>query len=163
MIKIYYSLIGLFWAIFLLVSPCYIEAAGTTNIFNWGATDLLDEIYKDQKKDDTVQETAIDHVNSVSCNEPSVGDGFTISRTLCYIKQEMHNYLQYVVYIGLSAAVIFLIWNGLKIITSSNKETQMWEFKKNLKKLIIWVVILVAFYAIIEIFVSIVNLLSPGA
>jgi len=158
MIKFYYGLIGLFSTMVLLISPCM-----GADVFSWGATNLLDEIYRDQKVDDTVQETAVDHISSNSCNELWLDKRFTISWTLCYIKQSMHHYLQYIVYIGLSAAVIFLIWNGFKLITSSDREKEMGNFTKNLKYLIIWVILLVAFYAIIEIFTSIVNLLSPGS
>lgn len=162
MIKFYYGFIGLLWTMLLLVSPCFVWATDGTNVFNWGATKLLDDIYSDQKQNnEAVQDTKMDYVSSDACNELSLDGRFTISKTLCYIKQSLHHYLQYVIYVGLSAAVIFLIWNGFKIITSSDREKEMGNFKKNLKYLIIWVILLVSFYAIIEIFVSVVNLLSP--
>jgi hypothetical protein len=63
-------------------------------------------------------------------------------------------------YIGLSAATILLIWNGFKLVTSSDREKQMTTFKKNLIYIIIWVVLLVAFYFIIDVFVSFVNLVG---
>jgi hypothetical protein len=161
MVKLYYGLVGMFCAIALWGSSWYVAAAWT-NIFNGSATKFLDHIYNEQKLEDTVQHTAFDHVSSNGCNDLGVDERFTVNKTLCYIKQEMHNYFQYLIYAGLSAAVIFLIWNGFKIVTSSDKENQMKEFKRSLKYLIIWVILLVSFYAIIEIFTSIINLISPG-
>lgn len=161
--KIYYGLVSLVGTLVLLVSPCFVEATGSS-IFEGGATKLVDDIYRDQKRDsDTVQNTSFDNVSSTACNELRVDERFTIFKTLCYIKEELHNYLQYVIYIGLSAAVMLLIWNGFKLITASNREEQMKKFTTNLKYIIIWVILLVSFYAIIEIFVTIVNLISPNA
>jgi hypothetical protein len=85
---------------------------------------------------------------------------FTITRTLCSIKANIKDYLQYVMYIGLTAATILLIWNWFKIVTASDQGKQIWEFKKNLIYIVIWVLLLIWFYYIIDIFVSVVNLVA---
>jgi hypothetical protein len=56
---------------------------------------------------------------------------------LCNIKANLGNYLQYVVYIGLTAATILLIRNGFKLVTASDRGKQMSEFKKNFIYIII--------------------------
>ena len=158
MIKIYHGIIGILCMMALLMSPCAVNATDSS-VFTRSPSKLLDDIYKDQTKSDTVQETALDEVNSTN-SKMWADSRFSITNTLYSIQSKMHNYLQYVVYIGLSAAVIFLIWNGFNIITSPDKGKQMEEFKKNLKYIIVWVIILVAFYTIIDVFVGIVNLIS---
>lgn len=121
---------------------------------------LVTQYYHNTNKTDPVQETDLDVVTSDGCTELAVDGRFTISRTLCNIKSNIWNYLQYLMYIWLTAATIFLIRNGLKIVTSSDKEKQMSTFKKNLIYIIIWVVLLTWFYYVIDIFVSVVNLVE---
>ena len=159
MIKFYHGIIGILCMMTLFMFP-YAVNATDSSVFTRSPSKLLDDIYKDQTKSDTVQETALDEVNSTESKMWWADSTFSITNTLYSIQKKMHNYLQYVVYIGLSAAVIFLIWNGFNIITSSDKEKEMGEFKKNLKYIIVWVIILVAFYTIIDVFVGIVNLIS---
>ena len=74
------------------------------------------------------------------------------------MKAHINDYLQYVTYFWLTAATIFLIRNWFKIVTSQNREKEIESFKKRFIYLVIWVVLLVSFYIIIDIFVSIVNL-----
>ena len=112
-----------------------------------------------QKRSEEIQNTDLDKVTSKSCSE-AVGYKGTITTTLCNIKQKIRDYLQYVMYIWLSAATIFLIRNGFQLVTSSDRSKQMGEFKKNLKYIIIGVILLVWFYYIIDIFTSVVNYIA---
>lgn len=120
--------------------------------------DIKDKANKN--KSDQVQNTDYDNTSSRSCSEVSLDDRFTISRTLCNIKDHSKDYLQYIMYVWLTAATILLIWNGFKIVTSSDREKQVATFKKNLTYIIIWVVLLTGFYYIIDIFVSVVNIIA---
>lgn len=109
-----------------------------------------------RKKSQEVQNTEYDNVTSRNpCD--NIKSQFTISRTLCSIKQYSRDYIQYIMYIWLTAATIFLIWNGFKIVTSSDREKQISTFKTNLKYIVIWVLLLTSFYYIIDIFVSVIN------
>jgi hypothetical protein len=45
-------------------------------------------------------------------------------------------------------------------VTASDRGKQMSEFKKNFIYIIIWVVLLISFYYIIDVFVSFVNLIA---
>ena len=139
-----------------------IVVSSNNSIFEESPVNVLDSFYSQANKNssDRVQNTELDNVNSTYCNELSVDRRFSISRTLCNIKMNLGDYLQYFLYVGLTAATILLIWNGFKLVTSSDRDKQMTTFKKNLIYIIIWVVLLVAFYFIIDVFVSVVNLVA---
>ena len=124
--------------------------------------DLVKKIYTKANDDkwSRVQKTAADSINSKYCNELYLEWNFTLARTLCSIKYSIRGYLQYVAYIWLVAATIFIIRNWFMIVTATDKEGQMKKFKKNMINLIIWVVLLTSFYFILEAFVSVVNFLA---
>lgn len=125
---------------------------------------LINDVKYEANKDKSqqIQNTEYDNVTSSAsaCAELSVDSRFTIVRTLCSLKNLSRDYVQYVMYIWLAAATIFIIWNGFQIVTSSDREKQMWIFKKNIVYIIIWVVLLIGFYYIIDLFVSVVNLVA---
>ena len=135
----------------------------TKELWQWNLdqnpVNILDHINNkaNEKQSDRVQDTKLNKVQSV-CGEISPGNGFTITKTLCNIKMNIASYLQYIIYIWLTAATIILIRNGFQLVTAEDKWKQMWVFKKNIMYIVIWVVLLVAFYYILDIFVSLVNL-----
>ena len=122
---------------------------------------VLDAVYGNANRDrtDQVQHTDLDSVSSNPCSEVSVDGRFTITRTLCNLKMLSKDYLQYVMYIWLTAATILLIRNGFKIVTSADQGKEIEKFKKNLLYIVIWVFLLIWFYYVIDIFVSVVNLI----
>ena len=132
------------------------------SIFNQNPVSVLDSFYTESNRNnsDIVQNTDLDWVTSNYCNELAVDGRFSITKTLCNIKLHIGDYLQYVMYIWLSAATILLIRNGFKLVTSSDRDKQMTAFKKNFIYIVIWVVLLISFYYIIDIFVSFVNLVA---
>ncbi len=128
-------------------------------------TKLVEEIYRQSNKSKStrVQYTDLDESitsKGAACDWIAPDSRFTLTRTLCSIKANIKDYLQYVMYIGLTAATILLIRNWFKIVTASDQGKEIWEFKKNLIYIIIWVVLLIWFYYIIDIFVSVVNLVA---
>ena len=124
--------------------------------------DLVKKVYREANDDNgsRVQRTAADNINSKYCDELWLSSNFTLARTLCSIKYSIRGYLQYIIYIWLAAATIFIIRNWFKIVTATNKEDQMKTFKKNMVNLIIWVILLTSFYFILEVFVSAVNFIA---
>lgn len=168
--KIYRFAAALLWIIsMIIISPLDVygqenvyEVSHNNSIFNQNPVRALDTFHDkaNNSSSNRVQRTDLDTISSGPCKELSVDGRFTITRTLCNIKASVWDYLQYIMYIGLAAATILLIWNGFKLVTSSDREKQMTTFKKNLIYIIIWVVLLVAFYFIIDVFVSFVNLVA---
>ena len=123
---------------------------------------ILDHIKEEANKhsSDRVQNTKLDRVQSKRCGDISPDHRFTITYTLCNIKENIKSYLQYIIYIWLTAATIILIRNGFQLVTAEDKWKQIWVFKKNIMYIVIWVILLVAFYYILDIFVSLVNLIA---
>ena len=132
--------------------------------FNQDPVAVLNEVKHEANNNPAtrIQNTDLDVVTSKisECDWIAPDSRFTLTRTLCSIKAHIKDYLQYVMYIGLAAATILLIWNWFKIVTASDQWKQIGEFKKNLIYIVIWVVLLIWFYYIIDIFVSVVNLVA---
>ena len=152
----------LFIWIFALLFPIWFSSS-----YNWSQnpTNLVQDIKYEANKDKSqqIQNTEYDAVTSkdTACLSEVNWDGrMSITRTLCSLKNLSRDYLQYVMYIGLTAATIFIIRNWFKIVTSSDREKQMWTFKKNMLYLVIWITLLIWFYYIIDLFVSVVNLVA---
>ena len=136
------------------------KAGPESRRFLWPTT-AVDSIYwnANKKQSNQVQYTEYDVVTSKT-NRCAPDSRFTISNTLCHLRDLSRSYLQYVMYIGLTAATILLIRNWFKIVTSTDREKQITTFKKNLTYIIIWVFLLIWFYYIINLFVAVVNLLT---
>lgn len=147
-------------SIFFPQFKCYAKAWEWK--FGDNVADLVKKIYEDANDDASskVQPTRLNNISSRSCQQLYLDSRYTITRTLCDLKEWSWTYLQYIIYIWITAALIFLIINGLKIVTSPDKEKQMWVFKKNIMYIIIWLVLLLAFNFILDVFVSVVALFT---
>ena len=93
---------------------------------------ILDSVKWNANKSssDQVQKTDFDNVTSTACKEVAIDSRFSISRTLCHLKELSKDYMQYVMYFGLTAATILLIRNWFKIVTSTDREKEMTAFKR---------------------------------
>lgn len=161
------SLILLWWMIFSVAyaqeqnNPKETELPGDWVTNKSNPVDLVRKVYrKANDGTDDVQKTALDNVSSKYCTEFYADGNFTLARTLCSIKYRIKWYLQYILYIWLAGATIFIIRNGFKIVTATDKEAQMKTFKKNMINLVIWVILLTSFYFILDVFVSVVNFIA---
>ena len=110
-------------------------------------------------KSEEVQNTPLDNTNSLVCNESLwwAKRSFTITRTLCNIKLNMKPYLQYIIYIWLTAATILIIRNWFLLVVSPDRSKQIKTFQKNILYIIIGVALILSFYRILDIFVSFIN------
>ena len=127
--------------------------------FNQDPVDVLEAIKHNANKYkiEQVQNTKYDKISSKTCRELAVESKYTISRTLCSIKESSGSYLQYVVYAWLTLATIILIRNWFQLIISDNRWKQIGVFKQNIKYITIGVILLISFYWILDIFVSLVK------
>ena len=180
--KILYLFLSLFIFVGSISHVCLAQAAKPAGEWNWGwnwqnnevehtkwpaarkfvehnPVRLLDAIYVDANgyKGDEVQNTQFDMVSYHWWCAPTQ---YTISNTLCSLKSLSKSYLQYLMYIWLTAATILIIRNWFMLVTSKDREKQFQTFKKNISYIVIWVILLVWFYYIIDFFVSIVNLIA---
>jgi len=119
------------------------------------------EAVKDQaNKDYKIQETALDNIND---QEGGYDSDYKIANTLDYIRNNIYPYLQRAVYIGLSAAVILLIYNGFLLVTNAaHKAGDLSKVKKNITYIAIGVLLLTGFYFILKVTVSLITSIFGG-
>ena len=102
-----------------------------------------------------IQETALDWITDLQWNHPQ---NYKITNTLDYIINNLDPYLQRAIYIWLVAAVVILIYLWFLMVT--NWIHKAWEWKDISKKIlnvVLWVLLLTWFYAIIKLFVGLIN------
>jgi len=124
--------------------------------------EILDTVKRNAnaEKSEEVQNTQWDDVTSRYCLDLDSNSNFTITRTLCYLKNNSWNYLQYIMYAWLTLATILIIRNWFKLVTSPDREKQMTTFKKNILYITIWITLLLWFYYFLDIYVWVINLFS---
>lgn len=100
-----------------------------------------------------IQDSALDYVEA--------GPGkYRIHNTLEWVRQHISPYIQWMVYIWLTTAVILLIYNGLLLVTWWIHEA--WKREKvrwNMLNIWIWVLILTGFYVIFKVVIALINTL----
>jgi len=104
-----------------------------------------------------IQDTALDGVNA--------GPGkYRIHNTLDWIRMHISLYLQWTVNIGLTVAVILLIYNGFLLVTGALHEAGKFEkVKWNIFNIAIGVLLLTWFYLVFKLIMALVNALFGGA
>ena len=138
------------------------EARNGDRKFGDNPVKVLDVIKNEANKSrsEQVQKTQLDSTTSKWCKDVGLDSRFTFTRTLCYIKNNVWSYLQYIMYVWLTAATILLIRNWFKLVTSQDREKEMKAFSKNLIYIAIWITLLLWFYYFIDIYVWVINLFS---
>ncbi len=140
----------------LLFAPVCLTFAASDNWGGYGSNpvEVLDSVVSEANNTDQIQETSLDRIN----NREWGYVWFQISNTLDWLRLHIATYLQWIVYIGLSLAVILLIYNGFLMVTHVvHKEGDFSKIKKNIMNIFIWVIILTSFYAIIKLVIGILN------
>lgn len=116
---------------------------------------ILETVREWANKESEIQETALDWVTNLQWWYPRE---YKIANTLEYFRNNIQPYLQWLVYIWLTVAVILLIYNWFLMVTNSIHKK--WDFeavKKNIINIWIWVFVLTWFYFIIKLIVAIIN------
>ncbi len=154
----------LFALLFALVSVVMIwsESFATEK---WGTYDsdpieILSQV-KDKANGDNsnyaIQDTALDGITDQQWWYDSE---YKLANTLVYVKNNVHRYLQWMMYIGLSAAAILLIVQWLLMVTNAlHKQWEFSEIKKNVTKIFIWVFFMTGFYYFIQLVLSLLVML----
>ncbi|MFA7298131.1 MAG: hypothetical protein WC010_00590 [Candidatus Absconditabacterales bacterium] len=121
---------------------------------------ILDNVVRDANEDVRVQQTSLDNATD---KEGAYASQYKITNTLDWLRNNINPYLQWAVYIGLSIAVILLIYNGFLMVTNAvHKEGETAKIKKNIINIVIGVIILTGFYFIIKLATSIINSIFGG-
>lgn len=148
------------WPIILIMSlflTVWSVSANTDGRWDYGGTPMqvLDSVVGVANVPQSFQETAMDPINN---QEGSYQSEYRVSNTLDWVRMHMATYLQWIVYFGLTIAVILLIYNGFLMVTHS--VTKSWDFskvKKNIQYIAIGVIILTSFYAILRLVIGLIN------
>ena len=153
--KILYTLFSIISILMICILPI-----SQTEARDWNKNPV--EILWDTITDKTreILDTPRNETTSKRCADIWVDSRFTITRTLCYLKNNSWSYLQYVMFIWLVAATILIIRNWFKLVTSPDREKEIIIFKKNMIYIIVWITLLLWFYYFIDIYVWIINLFS---
>lgn len=148
------------FAISFLPIIATVAAQSSTDWFNGTVSQNLATVYYKANEDysDRVQDTELNKINSVQYSWEAGWAEFTVTSTIIYLVENLHKYIQYVVYAWWVFAIIFLIINSLQLILASDKAGQMKKFKKNILLIVLWLGLLVWFYYVIDLFVSLANL-----
>ncbi|MDR2415169.1 MAG: hypothetical protein LBD75_00710 [Candidatus Peribacteria bacterium] len=122
--------------------------------------DLLDKFSDEANSDHKIQDTVLDGVTSQSAGY-SGNIKFRITNTLEWLKNNIHPYIQWAVYLGLAIATILLIFNGFLMVTNAvnGGQGEFSKIKGNFIHIGIGVIILTGFYYLIDIVTAVINFL----
>lgn len=146
----------LMFILFLSVVPVF-SFAQNENRWKYGENpiQILDNVVSEANDEYKIQQTALD---SATDKQWTYASTYKIANTLDWLRNNINPYLQWAVYIGLSIAVILLIYNGFLMVTNSiHKEGETAKIKKNIINIAIGVIVLTWFYFIIKLAVSLIN------
>jgi len=116
---------------------------------------ILDRVVQDANQDTKVQQTALDGATD---QQWSYAKQYKIANTLDWIKNNINPYLQRMIYIWLSVAVILLIYNGFLMVTNSlHGEWDITKLKNRFIYILVGVLLLTWFYFIIKLVVALIN------
>jgi hypothetical protein len=117
--------------IFSLFAPvfCTFAAKDSRGLYGSQPAEVLDSVVGQANQTTSYQETALNGVNSDS---PTYDSNYKLSNTFDWLRMNIATYLQRAVYIGLTVAVILLIYNGFLMVTHTiTKSGDFAKMKKN--------------------------------
>ncbi|MFA5748367.1 MAG: hypothetical protein WC872_04655 [Candidatus Absconditabacterales bacterium] len=143
-------------AIILNLSNFSFAEVGSRGKYGSTPVEILDQIKgKANANNYEIQETALNGVTDLQGSYPQQ---YKIANTLDYIRMNIDPYLQRIVYIGLSVAVILLIYNGLLMVTNGiHKEGDITKLKKNFINIAIGILLLTGFYFILKLIIGLIT------
>lgn len=147
--------------LFSLALPLFSFAANNSRgQYGGNPIQILDNVVSQANDDYKIQQTALDNATD---KQWAYASSYKISNTLDRFRNNINYYLQRAVYIGLSVAVILIIYNGLLMVTNAvHKEWEVAKVKKNIMNIAIGVVVLTWFYFIIRLTVALINAIFWG-
>ena len=133
--------------------------AQTTTSNTWGdkgssPTQILDSIAGEANSEYRIQETALDWVND---DQGAFASKYKIANTLDSLRIKIAPYLQWMFYIGLSLAVILIIFYGMQLVTGAVSGEEISKTKVKMRNIAIGVAILTGFAIIIRLFIALLS------
>ena len=151
-------IIALFTILFIgtAVSPAFAQISRSAGANN--PMDLLGSVVDKANEQNKIQDTQLDGVTSMYPGY-SGNPQYRITNTLEYIKNNIHPYIQWIVFLGLTVATIFLVYNGFLLVTNgvNNGAGEFSKVKNNFIRIGIGVILLTGFYYLIDIILAVIN------
>lgn len=123
----------------------------------WNPMQMLDNFAWKVNKDDRIQDTALNDISNIQWKYASE---YKITNTLDSIRIQIAPYIQRTMYIGLSIAVLWVIYNWFLMVTNSlHWNWDLEKVKGRMTNIAIWVWLLTWFYVIIQIILAIISYL----
>lgn len=119
---------------------------------------LLDQFWRDVNSGDRIQDTALNDFNP---NQWQYASEYRIANTFDALRIQIAPYIQWIMYIGLSLAIIGIIYNGFLMVMKP-AGVDSWEnskVKSRLLNIVTWVFLLTGFYVIIQAILAIISYL----
>ncbi len=149
-----------FWIACFLLAFLSMPLLSFAQQWSWGVygqdpITILDRVVKSSNEEYKIQQTALD---SATDKQWGYQSQYKIANTLDWLRTNIAPYLQRVVYLGLSVAVILLIYNGFLMVTNAlHNEWDIAKVKKRFIYILVGVLLLTGFYFLIKLTVSIIN------
>lgn len=112
--------------------------------------DVLNTLAQDANEDRIFD----NQLNSVSRLDGGYTQTFKITNTLDSIRIKIAPYMQWAVFLGLSIAVLLIIYNGFLLVTNNVSDMKLEKAKSNIINILTGVAVLTGFYLIIRLVVS---------
>lgn len=140
------------------ISPLFLFADNISrNGYGSNPSSILDSVVKKANDEYQIQKSQLDGITSTTSGE--MGDmRFRITNTLEYLKNHIHPYIQWFVYIALSLATILLIYNGFLMVTNvTHGDGDLAKVKWRIINIAIGIIVLTGFYYLIDIITAVIN------
>lgn len=118
----------------------------------WTPMQMLDNFAWKVNQEDRIQDTVVNDISNIQWQYVSE---YKISNTLDSIRMQIAPYIQWIMYIGLSIAVLWIIYNGFLMVTNSlHGNWDSTKVKNRITNIAIWVGLLTWFYVVIELLLA---------
>lgn len=127
---------------------------GNSRRWGWDPIQLMDEFNHGIRRDGELRYTALDDINP---SQWTYAYPYRITNTFDAIRQQIHPYIQWIFYLGLSFGVIGIVYNGFLMVTKPfGSDGDLEKVKGRIMSIVKWVMILSGVYLIIQALLSVI-------
>lgn len=138
--------------IFLFLGNTILYVSAETSKRQGNPMQMLDNFAYEVNEWDRIQDTVVNDISNIQWQYASE---YKIANTLDSIRMQIAPYIQRTMYIGLSLAVLAIIYNGFLMVTNSIHGNGTWEkVKSRIINICIGVWLLTWFYVVIQLLLA---------
>lgn len=121
--------------------------------------EVVNDIVKKENQSTNIVTTTLDQVSNT---EGAFGAENKVSSTLDSIRIHLATYLEWLVFTGLTVAVILIIYNGLLLVMNPVSGEDLKKVQKKLLYIITWALMLTGFYFVLKVLLNIFTTVAVG-